>query len=160
MNEKQMALAVLATGKPLQWVIDQYARDVIAAQRAEQAAHEQRMADAYRQECDALEAWVEERLPGFGERVSFSFDRRNQSPPFAPIIWVALETNAVRLIQDPRGIPGGNHVFFKHGAKELTISMPADEPDENWANFVIAIATVTYALERAVVPAPGEVASQ
>lgn len=162
MNEKQIALAALATGKDMGWVVQAYARDVTAAERAEAEAHQRRMAELWRDECAALLDWIDARLPGFAQRIGINhldYDRVNDSPPFRPRLRVTIGRSEVVLTQDPRGIPGGNVVQIS-ARHHRQISMPADEPDENWANFVITVADVTGAVEWAAVPAPGEVADQ
>ena len=154
------ALAILATGKELDWVIHEYARDITAAARAEQIARERAQAEQYQDECVALLDWFEERLPNFRERVrmvNISFEPANESPPFAPRLCVRISGSRVTLIREPRGVPGGHMMQFSFAGQERTIAMPADEPDENWSNFVHTIALITGALERAAVPAPGEV---
>ena len=154
------ALAILATGNDLDWVVREYARDMTAAARAEKEAQERQMTEQWNAECATLLAWIEERLPGFEQRIgpiNISFEPANDVPPFQPRLRVMVHGNGVTLIRDPRGVPGGHMLQFLFLKHELLVAMPADEPNENWSNFVHTITVITGALERAAVPAPGEV---
>ena len=154
------ALAILATNQPLDWVVEEYASDITATARAEKEAHNRRMSKQWKDECATLLAWIEERLPGFEERIgpiNIQFDATSHTPPFQPRLRFMVQGNGITLVRDPRGVPGGNEVKFLGRNAQPTISMPADEPDENWSNLVHTIALITGALERAAVPAPGEV---
>lgn len=159
-NRHTTALAILATGNDLDWVIQEYARDITAAARAEKEAHNRRMSKQWNAECATLLAWIEERLPGFEQRIgpiNISFEPANDVPPFQPRLRVMVHGNGVTLIREPRGVPGGHMlqcIFLNH---DPLVAMPADRHDENWSNFVHTIAVITGALERAAVSAPGEV---
>lgn len=159
MNEQQMtALAVLATDKEMDWVIKEYARDVTAVERAEKEAHERAISDSYREECRLLNEWVWERLPNFAQRVglmNIDYWRTQDNPPFYPRLLVRIGAREIRVYRDWTH-PASDLVLFEYGARSSRVTMLFETPDQNWANFVIAIATVTGALERAEVPAPGE----
>jgi hypothetical protein len=147
---------LFATHTNMDTIVRAYAQAVTADARAENEARERQLQEQYTTECAELLAWVEERLPRFEHWLGYiDYEPSREAAPFEPRLRVRIGSQAFPITRR-YDVPGSNVlVFVRHDP--VQISLPADEPHENWVRFVQSIAVLSGELERAEIARPEEI---